>query len=173
MKLTKFILIFFLYFFFNINIASSNTSIVFIDIDFILNNSTLGKQTLLDLEDLNKNNLNKIKDKENKLNIKRDEINKKKNVLSKDQIENEIVLLNEDFKKYNLEKKNLLSDFKNKKKQMLDNFLKQINPLIHEYMKKNSIDIILDQRQIFIGNVNKDITEKILNIVNQKFPNNG
>ena len=40
-------------------------------------------------------------------------------------------------------------------------------------MKKNSIDIILDQRQIFIGNVNKDITEKILKIVNQKFSNNG
>ena len=98
---------------------------------------------------------------------------KKKNILSKDQIEKEIVLLNENLKKYNIEKSNLLKDFKNIKKQKLDNFLKQINPLIHEYMKKNSIDIILDQRQIFIGNVNKDITEKIFSIVNQKFPNNG
>ena len=44
--------------------------------------------------------------------------------------------------------------------------------MIHEYMKKNSIDIILDQRQIFIGNTNKDITKKILTIVNQKFPDN-
>ena len=39
-------------------------------------------------------------------------------------------------------------------------------------MKENSIDLILDQRRIFIGNVNKDITEKILIIVNKKFPNN-
>ena len=93
--------------------------------------------------------------------------------ISKEQIEKEIVLLNDNFKKYNIEKNNLLKDFKNIKKQKLDNFLKQINPLIHEYMKKNSIDIILDQRQIFIGNVNKDITEKILTIVNKKFPNNG
>ena len=98
---------------------------------------------------------------------------KKKNILSKEQIEKEIVLLNDNFKKYNIEKNNLLKDFKNIKKQKLDNFLKQINPLIHEYMKKNSIDIILDQRQIFIGYVNKDITEKILTIVNKKFPNNG
>ncbi len=173
MKFKKFILLIFLYFFFNINVASSNTSTVFIDIDYILNNSVLGKQILLDLDELNKKNLESIKNKENALNIKRDEINKKKNILSKDQIEKEIVLLNENLKKYNVEKSNILKEFKNIKKQKLDNFLKKINPLIHEYMKENSIDIILDQRQIFIGNVNKDITEKILIIVNKKFPNNG
>ena len=173
MKLPKFIFVFFLYFFFNINTANSNTSTVFIDIDFILNNSILGKQILLDLEKLNKKNIDNIKEKENTLKIKRDKINSQKNILSKEQIEKEIVLLNEEFKKYNIEKNNLLNDFKNQKKQKLDNFLKKINPLIHEYMKKNSIDIILDQRQIFIGNVNKDITEKILKIVNQKFSNNG
>ena len=173
MKLPKFIFVFFLYFFFNINTANSNTSTVFIDIDFILNNSILGKQILLDLEKLNKKNIDNIREKENTLKIKRDKINSQKNILSKEQIEKEIVLLNEEFKKYNIEKNNLLNDFKNKKKEKLDNFLKKINPLIHEYMKKNSIDIILDQRQIFIGNVNKDITEKILTIVNQKFSNNG
>ena len=173
MKYTKVIFFFILYFFLNINIAKSNTSTVFIDIDFILNNSILGKQILLDLEKLNKKNIDNIKEKENTLKIKRDKINSQKNILSKEQIEKEIVLLNEEFKKYNIEKNNLLNDFKNQKKQKLDNFLKKINPLIHEYMKKNSIDIILDQRQIFIGNVNKDITEKILKIVNQKFSNNG
>ena len=65
MKFKKFILLIFLYFFFNINVANSNTSTVFIDIDFILNNSILGKQILLDLEDLNKKNLDRIKNKEN------------------------------------------------------------------------------------------------------------
>ena len=172
MKLPKFIFVFFLYFFFNINTAYSNTSTVFIDIDFILNNSILGKQILLDLEKLNKKNIDNIKEKENTLKIKRDKINSQKNILLKEKIEKEIVLLNEEFKKYNIEKNNLLNDFKNQKKQKLDNFLKKINPLIHEYMKKNSIDIILDQRQIFIGNTNKDITKKILTIVNQKFPDN-
>ena len=173
MKLPKFIFVFFLYFFFNINTANSNTSTVFIDIDFILHNSILGKQILLNLEELNKKNIDNIREKENTLKTKRDKINSQKNILSKEQFEKEIVLLNEEFKKYNIEKNNLLNDFKNEKKQKLDNFLKKINPLIHEYMKKNSIDIILDQRQIFIGNVNKDITEKILKIVNQKFSNNG
>ena len=81
MKLKKLILFSFLYFFFNINLASSNTSTVFIDIDFILNNSILGKQILHDLEDLNKKNLDKIKQKEVKLNTKKEEINKKKNIL--------------------------------------------------------------------------------------------
>ena len=48
-EITKIYFCVFLYFF-NINTAYSNTSTVFIDIDFILNNSILGKQILLDLE---------------------------------------------------------------------------------------------------------------------------
>ena len=38
---------------------------------------------------------------------------------------------------------------------------------VHKAVQHNLIN------PIFIGNVNKDITEKILTIVNKKFPNNG
>ena len=34
-------------------------------------------------------------------------------------------------------------------------------------MKKNSIDIVLERKQIFIGTSNKDITEDIINLINK------
>ena len=55
-----------------------------------------------------------------------------------------------------------------KKKEKLDNFLKEINPIIQEYMKNESIDIILEKNQIFIGNSSKDITMDIIELVNKK-----
>ena len=44
--------------------------------------------------------------------------------------------------------------------------------IIDKYMLDNSIDIILDQNQIFIGVSEKNITDIILKLVNNKFPKN-
>ena len=58
------------------------------------------------------------------------------------------------------------------KEKKLNNFLKKINPIIQEYMKKNKIDIVLEKKQIFIGNNNKDISKDIIELINKK-ANNG
>jgi len=91
----------------------------------------------------------------------------KKNISSKEQINNDIKKLKQEFDKYKLEKKKLVENFNLKKKEKLDSFLIKINPLIQEYMKQNSIDIILEKNQIFIGNNNKDITNNILELVDK------
>ncbi len=63
----------------------------------------------------------------------------------------------------------MLNKFKKKKQQDLEKFLIDINPIIQEYMKNNSIDIVLDKKQIFIGNSKNDITQDILVLVNKTF----
>ena len=47
--------------------------------------------------------------------------------------------------------------------------LKKINSAIQEYMNNNSIELVLDKKNIFVGKVTSDITEKILTEVNIKF----
>ena len=39
-------------------------------------------------------------------------------------------------------------------------------------MKNNSIDIVLEKNQIFIGNTAKDITNDIIELINKNFSNN-
>ena len=170
--LKKFILVFTLTILnFSSSIAAEN--IVFIDIDYVLNNSSLGKSIYNDLEKINKNNIDLLSKKEKIIKEKKEEINKTKNIVSKDQLEKDINLFNQEVAKFKKEKNDLLNEFKKKKDIELKNFLKKINPLIQDYMKSNSIDLILEKNQIFIGNQNKDITNDIIKAINNKFSNNG
>ncbi len=165
----KKILLLFFFFIFNTNSVYSNEKTVFIDIDFILNNSYLGKSIYAELEKLNENNIKKLALKEEKIKEKKETINKTKNISTKEKLEEEINLFNQEIENYKQEKNNMLNKFKKKKQQDLENFLKDINPIIQEYMKNNSIDIVLDKKQIFIGNSKNDITQDILNLVNKTY----
>ena len=148
--------------------SNSNENIVFIDIDYVLNNSNVGKSIYSELEKLHSKNIKIIETKEKDLNEKKDAINKKKNILTKEQLKKEINSLNQEFEKYKIEKKKLVNNFKSQKKQKLDDFLIKINPIIEEYMNENSIDIILEKNQIFIGKTKKDITNEILKLANKE-----
>ncbi len=161
-----FIVFFFCVIFSNISRAENT---VFIDIDYVLNNSNLGKSIFLELEKLNKKNSELFKKKEKKINEKKDSIEKKGNISSKEQLQDEIDLFNIEINKYRAEKNEILENFKIKKNDDLKNFLIKINPIIENYMKNNSIDIVLDKKQIFVGSVNKDITKEILKLVNKKY----
>ena len=162
-----------LIYFISISSVYSSGNTVFLDIDYVLNNSNLGKSIYLELEELNKSNINKLSSKENLLKEKKLAIDKTKNISSKEKLEEDISLFNKEVELYRLEKNKLLEGFKNKKKKELDNFLIKINPLIQEYMEKNSIDIVLEKNQIFIGNSLKDVSNDIINLINKNFKNNG
>ena len=165
----KKILLLFIFFIFNTNLVYGDEKTVFIDIDFILNNSYLGKSIYAELEKLNENNIKKLALKEEKIKEKKETINKTKNISTKEKLEKDINLFNQELEIYKAEKNNMLNKFKKKKQQDLEKFLIDINPIIQEYMKNNSIDIVLDKKQIFIGNSKNDITQDILDLVNKKF----
>ena len=59
----------------------------------------------------------------------------------------------------------MLNEIKNKSTSML---IKVINPLIENYAKENTIDIILPKSNILIANNELEITDKILELLNEK-----
>ena len=169
--LKKYILIL-LFFFLSITSLNASEKIAFIDVDYLLNNSDLGQIIFKELESVNKENIKKLSQKEKVIKQKKDAINKTKNISSKEQLEKDILNFNKDVEKFRLEKDTILKDFKLLKERKLDNFLKQINPLIQEYMRKNSIDIVLEKKQIFIGSSSVEITKDIKKFINES-ANNG
>ena len=162
-----------LVYFLTISSVYSSGNTVFLDIDYILNNSNLGKSIYIELEKLNNSNIKKLSSKEILLKEKKLAIDKTKNISSKEKLDKDINIFNKEVEQYRLEKNKLLENFKNKKKRELDNFLIKINPLIQEYMKNNSIDIVLEKNQIFMGNSLKDVSNDIINLINKNFKNNG
>ena len=162
-----------LVYFLTISSVYSSGNTVFLDIDYILNNSNLGKSIYIELEKLNNSNIKKLSSKEILLKEKKLAIDKTKNISSKEKLDKDINIFNKEVEQYRLEKNKLLENFKNKKKRELDNFLIKINPLIQDYMKKKSIDIVLEKNQIFMGNSLKDVSNDIINLINKNFKNNG
>ena len=163
----KYIFIFLVYLFSSVSSFSSEKT-AFLDIDFILNNSNLGKSIYSDLEKLNKKNLDDLEKKEKLLKEQKTSIDKTKNVSSKEKFEKDVNLFNQEINKYRIEKDKKIKEFRNKKKKKLNEFLIKINPIIQDYMKNNSITIIFEKKQIFIGSTNIDITNDILELVNNK-----
>ena len=94
---------------------------------------------------------------------------KKKEILFLQEFNKELKILKIKFKEFSIEKEKMVENFKKKESDEIGAILEKINVVIQEYMKQNSIEIVLDKKNIFIGKVSSDITEKILIQVNNKY----
>ena len=165
----KFLLIFVLFFFQN-NAFSKN--IVYLDIQYIIDNSDLGifyKSKINKLADNNKENL---KIKKNEIKLKEEEINNQKNLLSKEEIEKKIVSLNKLVKNYHIEQNKINKLVIDEKKIYTSKILKLLNPLLTNYVEKNKITLVVDKKNILIGIKSLDITKDILQILNDETKKN-
>ena len=166
----KFLRFLFLIFFilFSQNVFAEN-KIVFIDIDFLMKNSNIGKLSLKKLEELNNRNINLLKGNEKELKEKENTLLQKKNIISKEEFENEIKILKTQINEFKTSKDNMVKDFNTLKVKELNTVLEKFNKKIQEYMSQNSIDIVLNKNNIFIGKVTSDITNDILIEINREF----
>ena len=159
----------FISFFLVINVAQANSNIVYVDIDFLIKNSNIGKASLDKLETINKKNIKKLRDREIELKKNESDLKNKQNIISTDQFNEEVNLLKEKIKLYNSEKDKMVNDFNKIKVEEINILMNKFNSVIQEYMDQNSIDVVLDKKNIFIGKVSSDITKIILEEINIKF----
>ena len=159
----------FISFFLVINVAQANSNIVYVDIDFLIKNSNIGKASLDKLETINKKNIKKLTDREVELKKNESDLKNKQNIISKDQFNEEVNLLKEKIKLYNSEKDKMVNDFNKIKVEEINILMNKFNSVIQAFMNQNSIDVVLDKKNIFIGKVSSDITKIILDEINIKF----
>ena len=62
----------------------------------------------------------------------------------------------------------MVKDFSNLKKKELKALFAKINPIIQNYMDENSIEILINRKNIFIGSVKSDLTEVLIKEINSK-----
>ena len=160
--------IYFLLFFLVFSKVYANDGVYFIDTDYLLKNSIIGKSLINKLENINKKNISEIDKNQQELNDLENEISKQKNIISKDELNKKIENLKQKIKIYNKEKNKKITEFNNLKNKELSLFFKQIAPLIEDFMKQNSIKIVLDRKNIFIADSNYDITNSVLEVINIK-----
>ena len=164
----RFILVKLILFFFLIGISNSTENIRFININYIVNNSDAGISLNKILDDKNKKISSELNELGKKLEKKKNKIVSQKNILKKAEFDNLVKDYDKDLKDFNNLRKtktDLFNTFRvNSKKKIID----LLNPLITSYLKKESIQILLQKDKIIFGDNKLDITKDILTIFNEK-----
>lgn len=162
------IIIFVLIFFIKISYSFADNKIAYIDVNFILTKSLVGQNINNYISEIQIENIKKFNEQEQILSDKEKKIIAQKNILEKTKFEYEVKLLNEEINKYRTERKKISTELNKKKINYTKEVLNHLNPIITNFVEKNSISIVLPKKNIIVGKKELDITSDILNILNDK-----
>ena len=151
---------------FPVDLLSANEKIAFIDVEYIIQNSIIGKKSLDRIQALNEKNVIKL-EKKNKILIQLEKsIMSKKNVISEDEFNKDVLAFKKKIKDFTSEKDQTVKEFNQFRKQEIEKILGLFRPIIMNYMKESSINILFDSKNIFMGNNDANLTENILKKIN-------
>jgi len=149
------------------NVYGEN-KIAYVDIDFVLTNINAGKIVFEKLENNEKLKREVFNDKEKKLKDEENKILASRNIISQEQLDINIKEFQNKLKDYRNYKSEELKKLNKIKNDEIVKLLNLINPLIQEYMKSNSINFLMDKKNIYIADKNYDLTNKLIEIINKK-----
>ena len=149
------------------NITLAQEKVVFIDINFIFQNSIVGKE-LNEQISKKENEINsEIKKFKNDIEVEKNEISSQKNVISVEEYNKKIKILETKIQEMNKlisKKRNELNKFK---KNVETRFSKELNLIIEKYSTENSIDMILDKSNLLMARKELNITQQVINLFNE------
>ena len=150
------------------NNALAKSQYVYLDMNLVLNDSKIGKNVI---EQLN-NQINKVKklnlQTEKKLKEEENEILSQKNILSSDELNKKIEVLKKKITNYNINKNKKIYELDQKKINSQKQIVDILNPILIDYVEKESIIMILKKDSIIIAPKELNITEDIINQLNEK-----
>ncbi len=153
------------------NLYAEN-KIVYLDVQYIIDNSQLGLSYKNKIKkDQNKNRID-LSIKEKIIKEKELEINNQKNILKQDELKKKVAKLNELLKDYQKLRNKLNNEVIENKKQYSIKILNILNPLLTNYVEKNNIILVVEKKNILVGIKSLDITNEILNILNEETKKN-
>jgi len=169
----KYLLGLILTFFITLNFTSlaktdSEDIIAIINIDYVIQNSNIGKKFLSNIKSQDQKNLDNLKNKNIFLQELESSIKKKKNIISSEAYDKEVLEFNKKFQEFSNEKNQIVKEFNDFKQKELENLFKKINPIINDYMEQNSVKILFDSKNIFMSANELNLTEDILKKINDE-----
>ena len=158
-------------FFLKLFISPSYAEIVYIDLNFILNKSEVGKSLNKYMNEIINENNKKYKIIEEEIIKKEKSLLAQQNILERGEFEKKVNILSEEVKKYRNNKKISQEKINNIKITNTKKIINLLNPIITEYVNDNSISLVMPKKNIVIGKKELDITDKILELLNKQVVN--
>tara|TARA_Y100000992_G_C21232979_1_gene476444 strand:+ start:277 stop:804 length:528 start_codon:yes stop_codon:yes gene_type:complete len=145
------------------------SDIYFIDYSKVMNQSIAGKKAQDYLKNLLNSSNKKFNDTAKKLKDEENKIIGQKNALSKEEYKKKADALRKKVFELNKEREKSIREVATKRKKAGDEMLKNLNPLLGKYMKENNIAVVIDKKNVLMGDKKFEITSQIIEILNKEF----
>ena len=162
----KTLIIFIIFFSFSLN---SNANVpYFLDFKYILNQSEAGKKAQNTLKKKLSGGIKNLKDKETRIKEEEKKIIKQKKVLSPEEYKKKVNELRNQISGLQKERNSLLETVAKQRAKARNELLKNLNPLLSNYMKEKNIKMVIDKKNLVLADSNLDITKDVIALLNQK-----
>jgi len=145
------------------------SDIYFVDYSKVMNESTAGKKAQDYLKNLLKSSNKKFNETAKKLKDEEKKIISQKNALSKDEYKKKADALRKKVFELNKEREKSIKEVAKKRKKAGDEMLKNLNPILGKYMEENNIAVVIDKKNVLMGDKKFEITSQIIEILNKEF----
>ena len=144
------------------------SDVYFVDYSKVMNESTAGKKAQDYLKNLLKNSNKKFNETAKKIKEEENKIISQKNALSKEEYKKKADTLRKKVFDLNKEREKSIKDIASKRKKAGDEMLKNLNPILGRYMEENNIAVVIDKKNVLMGNKKYEITSQIIQILNKE-----
>ena len=150
--------------------ASAEQKVAYLDMKFVLNNSKAGKGAQDFLQKSFKENQKIFLDKENALKKEESDLLAQKTILAKEEYQKKADNLRKKVIDYQSQRRASLDKISTQRVQARQTLLEKLDPILNTYIKENSISLVVDKKNILMGNTDLDITKVITERLNKEFP---
>ena len=140
----------------------------FVDFKFILNQSDAGKKAQNFLKNKLETGLKNIKDKQQKIQEEEKKIIEQKKVLSPEEYKKKVSDLRKKVSLLQKERSQILDSVAKQRTKARNELLKNLNPIIRDYMNEKKIRMVIDKKSILLADENLDLTQEIIVELNKK-----
>ena len=140
----------------------------FVDFKYILNESNAGKKAQTTLKNRLDSGIKSLNGKEKSIQESEKKLIQKKKIISAEEYKKEIQTLRASVAKLQKERSELINSIAKKKKKAKDELLKNLNPIIKDYMIEKKIRMVVNKKALVLADENLDITQDIIKIFNTK-----
>ena len=150
--------------------VSAEQKIAYLDMKFVLNNSNAGKGAQDFLLKSFKENQKKFVEEENSLKKEETDLLAQKTILTKEKYQKKADNLRKKVIDYQSQRRLSLEKITTQRAEARQKLLEILDPILKTYTEENNISLVIDKKDILVGNTDLDITNIIVKKLNKELP---
>ena len=144
------------------------SEIRYVDFKYVLNESKAGKEAQTYLKKKLDNGIKDLKAKEKSIQDEEKKLIQQKKLISAEEYKKQVQALREKVSLLQTQRNKLLDTVAKQRAKARSELLKTLNPIIKDYMKENTIRLVLEKKSILLADDKLNITKEITDLLNKK-----